>query len=86
MTFYCVVCVNLSLTKYYVACNVHFIVSLSQNQQMHKIILHTFRQRNFHPQGVFIKELQVLIESRYTIVGFTIQVFTQLTMLMYIVA
>jgi hypothetical protein len=66
---------------------------LSQNQQIHKIInkykmylqpLHMFRQINCHPQGVFIKELQVLIASKYTIVGFTTEVFTQLTMLKYI--
>jgi hypothetical protein len=42
---------------------VHFIVSLSQNQQMHKVInkykmylqpLHMFGQINCHPQGVDI--------------------------------
>jgi hypothetical protein len=53
---------------------------------MHKIInkykmylqpLHMFRQINCHPQGVFIKELQVLIAFKYTIVGFTVEVFTQ---------
>jgi hypothetical protein len=36
------------------------------------------------PQGVFVKEPQILIASKYTIVGFTIEVFTQLTMLKYI--
>jgi hypothetical protein len=59
---------------------------------MHKVInkykmylqpLHMFRQIHCHPQGVFIKELQVLIASKYTIVGFTIEVFTLLTMLKY---
>jgi hypothetical protein len=63
--------------------------ALSQNQQMHKIInkyeiylqpLHMFRQINCHPQGVFIKELEVLIASKYIIVGFTVEIFTQLTM------
>jgi hypothetical protein len=58
--------------KFYVVCFVHFIMSFSQNQQTHKIInkykmylqpLHMFRQINCHPQGVFIKELQVLIAS-----------------------
>jgi hypothetical protein len=68
-------------------------VSLSQNQQTHKIInkykmylqpLHMFRQINCHPRGVFIKELQVLIASKCRIVGFTVEIFTQLTMLKYI--
>jgi hypothetical protein len=54
--------------------------ALSQNQQMHKFIntykmylqpLHMFRQVNCHPQGVFIKELQALIASKYSIAGFT---------------
>jgi hypothetical protein len=66
---------------FYVVCTVHFIVSLSQNQQIHKIIdkykmylqpLHMFRQINCHPQWVFIIELQVRIASKYTIVGFTV--------------
>jgi hypothetical protein len=66
---------------------------LGQDQQMQKIIkkykmylqpLHMFRQINFHPQGVFIKELQVRTASKYTIIGFTLEVFTQLTMLKYI--
>jgi hypothetical protein len=43
-----------------------------------------FQQINCHPQGVFIKELEVLIASKYTIVGFTVEIFTQLTMLKYI--
>jgi hypothetical protein len=56
--------------------------SLSQNQEMHKIInkyrmylqtLHVFRQLNCHPQKVFIKELQAFIASKYTIVGFTVE-------------
>jgi hypothetical protein len=60
---------------------------------MHKIInkykvylqpLHMFQQINFHPQGVFIKELQVLIATKYTIFGFTVEVYTQLKMLEYI--
>jgi hypothetical protein len=46
--------------------------------------LHMFRQINCHPQGVLIKELQVFIASKYTIVGFTVDVFTQLTVLKYI--
>jgi hypothetical protein len=63
---------------FYVVCTVHFSVSLIQNQQKHKIInkyklylqpLRMFRQINYHPQWVFIKELQVLIASRYTVVG-----------------
>ena len=65
-------------------------ISLSQNQQMHKIInknnmyfqpLHMFRQVNCHPQEVFIKELQVLIAFKYIIVGFTVEIFTPLTIL-----
>jgi hypothetical protein len=60
---------------------------------MHKLInkyemylqpLHMFRQLHCHPQGIFIKELQVLIAYKYTIVGFTVEVFKQLTMLKYI--
>jgi hypothetical protein len=62
---------------------------------MHKIIkkykmyfqpLHMFRQVNCHPQGVFIKELQVRVlnGSKYTIVGFTVEIFTPLTTLKYI--
>jgi hypothetical protein len=52
---------------------------------MHKIIskykmylqpLHMFRQMNCHPHGVFIKELQVLTASKYTVGGFTVVVFT----------
>jgi hypothetical protein len=52
-----------------------FYRELSQNQQMHKTInkykmylqpLHTFQQINCHPQGVLIKELQVLIASKQT--------------------
>jgi hypothetical protein len=42
-----------------------------------------FRQINCHPQGVSIKEPQVLIASKNTKVGFTVEVFTQLTMLKY---
>ena len=54
----------------------------SKHQQTHKIInkykmysqpLYMFRHINCHPQGVFIKELQVLIASKYTIVGFTVE-------------
>jgi hypothetical protein len=43
-----------------------------------------FRQLHCHPQGVFIKQLQVLTAYKYTIFGFTVEVFTQLTMLKYI--
>ena len=43
--------------------------------------LHMFRHINYHPLEVFIKELQVLIALKYTIVDFTVEVFTQLTML-----
>jgi hypothetical protein len=43
-----------------------------------------FGKINCHSQAVFIKELQVLIASKYTVVGFTIELFTQLTMLKYI--
>ena len=46
--------------------------------------LHMFRQINCHPQGVFIKELQAHTAFKYTIVGFTAEVFTQLTVLKYI--
>jgi low affinity Fe/Cu permease len=63
---------------------------LSQTQEMHKIInkmylqpLNMFRQINCYPQGVFIKELQLLIATKYTIVRFTVQVFAQLTILKY---
>ena len=71
----------------------HLIVSLSQNKQMNKIInkykmylqhLHMFRQINCHHQGVFIKELHVRTASKYTVVGLTVELFTQLTMLKYI--
>jgi hypothetical protein len=64
---------------------VHFIVSLNQNQQMQKIInkykmylqsLHMFRQLNCHPQGVSIKELHARTVYKYTIGGFTAEVFT----------
>jgi hypothetical protein len=64
-----------------------FYRQLSQNQQMHKIInkykmylqpLHMFRQIDCHPQGVFIKVLQVRTAFKYTIGGFTVEVFTQL--------
>jgi hypothetical protein len=60
---------------------------------MHKIMnkhkmylqpLHMSQQVNCNPQGIFIKELQVLIAFKYTIVGFTVEVFTPLTMLKYI--
>jgi hypothetical protein len=51
------------------------------NYKMHLQPLHIFRHKNCHPQGVFIKELQVHFASKYTIVGFTVEVFTQLTML-----
>jgi hypothetical protein len=40
--------------------------------------LHMFRQINCH-QGVSIKELQARTASKYTISGFTVAVFTQLT-------
>jgi hypothetical protein len=40
--------------------------------------LRMLRQINFHPQGVSIKELQVCTASKYTIVGFTVDVFMQL--------
>jgi hypothetical protein len=55
---------------------------------MHKIInkykiyfqpLHMFRQMSCHPQGVFIKELQVLTASKYTIGGSTVAVLTYVT-------
>jgi hypothetical protein len=51
---------------------------------MHKIIgmyktyfqpLHMFRQIDCHFQGVYIRELQVLTASTYTIYGFTVKVF-----------
>jgi hypothetical protein len=57
---------------------------------MHKIIdkykmylqpLHKFRQINCHPQEVSIKQLQVRTASKYTIDGFSVEVFTQLTIL-----
>ena len=55
---------------------------------MHKIIkkhkvyfqpLHMFRQVNCNSQGVFVKELQVLIAFKYAIAGFTVEIFTPLT-------
>jgi hypothetical protein len=61
------------------------MASLSQNQQMYKIVkkyktyfqpLNMLRQMNYHPQGLLIKELQVLTTSRCTIGGFTVEVFT----------
>jgi hypothetical protein len=42
--------------------------------------LYMFWQINFHPLGVFIKELQVLIASKYTIVDFTVDVIYILTL------
>jgi hypothetical protein len=57
---------------------------------MHKIIntykmylqpLRMFRQINCRPQEVSIKELQARPASKYTIGGFTVEVFTQLTIL-----
>jgi hypothetical protein len=42
-----------------------------------------FWQINCQPQGVFIEELQVLIASKCTLVDFTVEVFTQITMLKY---
>jgi hypothetical protein len=80
-------------SRFNVVCTVHCTVTFSQNQQMQKISdkykmylqpLHMFRQTNCHPQGIFIKELQVLIAYKYAIVGFTLEVFTQLTILTYI--
>jgi hypothetical protein len=41
--------------------------------------LHMFRQMNFRPKKVFIKELQVLTASKYKISGFTVEVFTHVT-------
>jgi hypothetical protein len=79
---------KLVLCKFYVVCTLHFILSFSQNQQMHKIInkykiylqpLHMFQDMNCHSQGVFIKKLQVLTASKYTICGFTVDVFTYVT-------
>jgi hypothetical protein len=63
--------------KFYVVSNVHFIVSLN-NQQMRKIFgkckiyfqpLHMFRQIDCHPQGVHIKELQCYLHQniQYTV-------------------
>jgi hypothetical protein len=58
-----------------------FYREFKSKQQMHKIInkykmyfqpLHMFWQMDCHPQGVFIKELQVLTASKYTIGGFTV--------------
>ena len=43
-----------------------------------------FRQINCHHQGVFIKKLHVRTASKYTVVGLTVELFTQLTMLKYI--
>jgi hypothetical protein len=63
-------------------------MSLSQNQQMHKIInkcklyfqpLCMFQQMNCHFHGVFIKELQVFTASKYKTGGFTVEVFTYVT-------
>jgi hypothetical protein len=51
------------------------ILSLSQNQQMRKIInkykmysqpLHMFRQMNFHPQGVFAEICVGVENTSYT--------------------
>ena len=42
--------------------------------------VHVFRQINFHPQWVSIKEVQVRTASKYTIRGFT-ELFTQFTVL-----
>jgi hypothetical protein len=43
--------------------------------------LHMFRQINYRLQGVSIQELQARPASKYTIGGFTVQAFTQLTIL-----
>jgi hypothetical protein len=60
---------------------------------MHKIInknkiylqpLHMFRQINCHLQGVSIKELQERTASKHAISGFTVEVFTQRTILKFI--
>jgi hypothetical protein len=82
---------NLSpFSLFFVVCTLFVIASLSENQQMHKLInkynmypqlLHMFRQINCLPQGVFINELQVDTTSKYTIGGCTVEVFTQLTIL-----
>ena len=54
------------------------------NQQIHKIIdkckiffqpLHMLWQIDCHLQGVYIRELEVLSASKYTIYGFTIKLF-----------
>jgi hypothetical protein len=34
---------------------------------------------NCHPQGVFIKEVQVLTASKYVTGGFTVGIFTHVT-------
>jgi hypothetical protein len=47
--------------------------------------LHMFRQINCHPQGVYIKELKVRIASKYTIRGFKVEAFSQLTINKYII-
>ena len=43
--------------------------------------LNMFRHINCHPQSLSIKELQVRAVSKHTIGGFTVEVFTQLTIL-----
>ena len=43
-----------------------------------------FRQINCHLQGVSIKELQARTASKHTISGFTVEVFTQRTILKFI--
>jgi hypothetical protein len=45
---------------------------------------HMFWQIICHPQGVSIKEFQVRTASKYTISGFTVEIFMQLTILKYV--
>lgn len=41
--------------------------------------LHIYREMMWHPQGLFVKELQVLIATKWTVGGFTLEVLTHVT-------
>jgi hypothetical protein len=57
------------------------MLNIINKYKMYLQLLHMFGQKNCHSQGVFIKELQVCTACKYTIGGFTVEVFTQLTIL-----
>jgi hypothetical protein len=44
--------------------------------------LHMFRQTNSHLQGLFIRELQEVFTSKYSVYGYTLKNFTEHTHVM----